>query len=700
MTVPTGSAAASLRRTPPQPTTDGRLVAPAEASARPYVATVVFGVATIYLVVYGAMQLGAFGSSWGSSASPFLGPLTYLPFALLAIAMCWDASRRRTLSGAVRRAWMFLALTFAAESLQVSTQVVSALYGWRPMVDTKAQALSFSIDALRYAFTFAAILSFRRNSRRAGASRTTFLLDIATVGIAAAVLGWHVELRGLAAETNASVWRSVFTITYPVASLATMFGFAVLVMQRPAPQISLPIRLLAFGLLVNVVTDAAYMQMLARGHAPNGGALFIVYAAIDWFHAGAGLLQSWIASRREEPAPVADETPAATSTMYHRALASTLPYAAIVAMFGVLLLEANQVETHGTVLLALHRTAVSTGRPLTMLVLGAIAITIVVMARQIAVQRHNAMLVADRLEREAHFRALVQHASDVFLVLDAAGFIREASPAVARVLGRAPALLVGRPLTDFVAEQDVALAQADLAQAEAVDSADGNGRQVAPCEWRVRHADGRTRWLEVICTNLLHDPAVAGIVVNGRDVTERKVLEAELTHQAFHDSLTGLINRVRFGAAVSAALKRSPEIEPGRAGLAVLYIDLDRFKPINDAHGHAAGDAVLVAVAGRLLDATRGSDTLARLGGDEFGILLERVRSREEALLVADRVVRLLGGPVSVCGTIVHVGASVGVAYLERGAATTSATAILVAADHAMYTAKAEGGSRHSVVSV
>ena len=188
---------------------------------------------------------------------------------------------------------------------------------------------------------------------------------------------------------------------------------------------------------------------------------------------------------------------------------------------------------------------------------------------------------------------------------------------------------------------------------------------------------------------------IVGRVWSFRDVTERRRLEAELSHQAFHDPLTGLANRARFRERVAQALGAAAErAERPRSGIAVLFLDLDDFKRVNDSFGHAEGDRLLVAVAERLLNATRGCDTVARLGGDEFAVLLTNVRDGEGAVTVAERIMRAMQEPVALGGTQVVVGASIGVA---AAAHATTPDALLRNADVAMYSAKMGGKGRHSV---
>jgi diguanylate cyclase (GGDEF)-like protein len=176
-----------------------------------------------------------------------------------------------------------------------------------------------------------------------------------------------------------------------------------------------------------------------------------------------------------------------------------------------------------------------------------------------------------------------------------------------------------------------------------------------------------------------------------RDITEIKTREAALAHRAEHDWLTGLVNRAHFASRLEETLASeggSARLGPSRQ-IAVLFIDLDGFKPVNDQHGHAAGDAVLVAVAERLRDSTRGSDLVARLGGDEFAVLLE-VRDHDEVTRVAQRILASLERSIAYEGQDLNIGASIGIADTHVGGTAPALTAaeLLHAADLAMYAVK------------
>jgi diguanylate cyclase (GGDEF)-like protein/PAS domain S-box-containing protein len=347
---------------------------------------------------------------------------------------------------------------------------------------------------------------------------------------------------------------------------------------------------------------------------------------------------------------------------------SLLPYVAIAATLGLLV----------TVLARGGLDARVWG-----VLVGVIVSTALVVVRQLVAFTDNARLLA-RLDasmlelryHEQRLRSLVRHASDI-TIITSAGRITYASPALERVLGVPPEDATGVCAMTFVHDDDVPELRRLL------DELTTKPRQSATYVARVRHADGSWRWLEMINTNLLDDPAVHGIITNARDITQAREHQELLLHQASHDHLTQLPNRALFterSRAPRAAAGGKPE------HMAIVLIDLDDFKSINDTLGHHVGDALLVAVADRLRGSVRPEDTVARLGGDEFAVLLPGAADAD-AIKVAERVTAALADPVEVEGHELEVQASIGLA----AGTPDDPDWLLRAADTAMYTAKRSG---------
>jgi diguanylate cyclase (GGDEF)-like protein/PAS domain S-box-containing protein len=312
------------------------------------------------------------------------------------------------------------------------------------------------------------------------------------------------------------------------------------------------------------------------------------------------------------------------------------------------------------------------------------------LASQVSLALESAALTEGAHQRrsEARFATLVQHASDVMMVVDADSRIRYASPSVERVLGYRPGALESTMLVDAVHPED----RANLLQFLTIDG----DAATALAEYRMRHREDHWLHVETLRTNLLNDENVRGIVLNTRDVSERKAFEQQLAHQAFHDSVTGLANRALFRDRVEHALERQ-----GRdlGAVTVLLMDLDDFKTVNDSLGHAAGDRLLGEVGERLRGCLRQADTAARLGGDEFAVLLEDGGDGVEAAEVASRILTAFEEPFRLDGKDVLVRTSIGIASGDLMSPTVAhgAEELLRNADVAMYMAKEAGKGRYQI---
>jgi diguanylate cyclase (GGDEF)-like protein/PAS domain S-box-containing protein len=287
-----------------------------------------------------------------------------------------------------------------------------------------------------------------------------------------------------------------------------------------------------------------------------------------------------------------------------------------------------------------------------------------------------------RRSSEERFASLVQHSSDLITVVGADATITYQSPSCEHVLGYPPEELVGTRFDRIVAKEDASRLLQLLADGSRYARRDG---QVIECT--LRHRDGSLRQFEILHTNLLDDKHVRGIVLNARDISERKVFEEQLAHQAFHDPVTNLPNRALFVERVRHAISRARREE---RELGVIFLDIDDFKTINDSLGHGAGDAALIDVAKRLSASVRTSDTAARFGGDEFVVLLEDLDSTQTAVDVAERVLEDLRRPLMVAGKELVVRGSIGISILE-GTSGAGADELIRDADAAMYIAKRDG---------
>ena len=289
-----------------------------------------------------------------------------------------------------------------------------------------------------------------------------------------------------------------------------------------------------------------------------------------------------------------------------------------------------------------------------------------------------ALIIATR-RQTAHFRSLVTASTDLVFVFGPGG-CRYVSASAIEMIGRSESELLGAGFMEFVHPDDRA----------AVTSAwvDGGLHEVT---FLVANRFGEWRHLDAHVTDLRGDRQIRGVVLNARDITERVRLEEELSHQAFHDGLTGLANRSLFHDRLDQVLVRSARNpEP----LTVLLVDLDRFKQVNDSLGHGSGDRLLEELAHRFGRVTRSCDTLARLGGDEFAVLLDGAGEIEGNAL-ALRYLEQLVEPLAVGGQELVVSASIGLAVHDGG--STTGEELVRRADVAMYAAKRNGGGHCEV---
>jgi len=330
----------------------------------------------------------------------------------------------------------------------------------------------------------------------------------------------------------------------------------------------------------------------------------------------------------------------------------------------------------------------------TPLVFGLGALSFGLMLRQVLAQRQHAppppptLLTLSResaREGDSRLRALLSNSSDLILVLSPDGFVRYLSPSVRRVLGFDETAMWAPAFQEFVHVEDMAQLNHLLRTA----TEENTGASVRG-EWRMRENGGSWLHVEGIVTNHLREPGIQGLLLNLRDVTERKVLEAKLLHQARHDSLTGLANRALLLDQTDQALAKARR---RGAQIGLLFLDLDDFKHVNDTFGHPEGDKLLQEISLRLLGTCRAADTVARLGGDEFAVLLEESATPDVVERVAERILAQLRCPYAMLRGQFVPTTSIGIAMAHG---EMKPQELLRRADVAMYAAKAQGKNRVS----
>jgi len=609
-----------------------------------------FLVLVVYIVIAATWMLSGFGGPW---MMHFVGLLADSPACLMAAILSLGAARRCP-PGPVANAWYCLGLSIAFYLVGTVIGVTSWLHGRDPF-----PGLQDVFYVAFYPAFFIGVLFLIR----AGAARIPWgrlALDAAILVIGFGAFFWYLVIRSAVPDAQNDVLKYALSQAYLALNCTLVLELGILLLTCVGKDSGRRIPLLlTAGFSTMFLADILWSVGKVTGAYLPGAFQDVLYVSFYLPIAAAA---------REQLRP-ARASLASRSRRTSDMLLQTLPYAAMFTAFLVLV-----DFTHGDL-----------SSPATVMTMVVFALTLLLMLRQSVVLREEALTRERRAARivEDRYASLIANAADVIMIVSAQGVIKFASPACERTLGLQPAEVAGKNLFDLWAGEDAQRLRLFFS-----DVAGTRGVPHGPVEMSIEH--GATRHvLEVIGSNMTDDPAVEGLALNFRDISERKALEHQLRELAFHDPLTLLANRNLFRDRVQHALELSLR---GQHRVAVMFLDLDNFKNVNDSLGHDAGDCLLQTVARRLVAATRTSDTVARLGGDEFAILVEGFATADEVTKVAESVIRALEKPLTLGATEVHVRASVGVAF---GEPKLDAEALLTRADIAMYHAKAAGKNRH-----
>jgi diguanylate cyclase (GGDEF)-like protein/PAS domain S-box-containing protein len=601
---------------------------------------------------WGSGELALIMGDFGLSAASATATVSALLYA------------RRT-PGPHRPAWVL----FACSSAMLASG--NAVWGWYEVILREPVPRTSAADFCFLMFAPPAVIGLlvlaKRPVTRAG--WVCLALDTWLIGGSLLTLSWSLALARTAQLDGPSTARTALSLAYPLLDIVLVSMVLALHFRRSAANRAAVNTAIA-ALALTVLCDALFTSPLLRAHYRSGQVL-----DAGWF-AGALLMAyaPWVGSRLHQ----AQRRTAGATRKATGSFTALMPYlAAGVCTLGILY---NVITGQKC-----DRVVLFTG----------CTVVMALVVRQGIMLLDNISLTQELAQQESHFRSLVQGSSDVIMIAAPSGVLRYVSPAAQGVYGRDPEELVGTELAAHIHPEDLGRVVHEVRRFLAAPPGDEPATRIE-CRIRSGHArDGRTGWLHVESSVNRYQ---GGLIFNSRDVTERVRLQAQLQHNASHDPLTDLPNRALFTERLGKALSGRRATD-GRA--AVLYVDLDGFKAVNDTAGHQAGDDLLTQAARRLQESLRSGDTAARLGGDEFAVLisgpggaarheepLERERQVRE---IADRLRGVLSEPYRVEGGEVRVGASIGIALARTG---DTPSALMRNADLAMYRAKQAGKGR------
>jgi diguanylate cyclase (GGDEF)-like protein/PAS domain S-box-containing protein len=607
-----------------------------------------YGALVVYAVVCTVAMLSGIG---GPQITHYVGLLSDGPSDLVAAIITITAARR-TPPGTLRKAWSWLAVALGLYLTGTLITVHSWLHGTDPFPGPSDVFFSAFYPAMLVAaFLLIRAAAIRVSWIQLSLDATIFILGFGT-------FFWFLVIHPSTGHTSVDALKEGLSEAYASLDCVVLLMLGVLLLTG-VEQRRIPLFLMA-GFATMFMADMFWSLAKLGGYYAAGEVQDVFYLLC---------YVPWAAAAREQMRAPMKSDPVESSTADN--LTRALPYAALLTALLVLV----------------YSTRADIGRPAALMTTVVFALTLLLMVRQGVVLRGDAVVRERRAARlvEDRFASLIANASDVIMIAESDGTLRFVSPACERTLGLKPDDLVGKNLLQVWSGPDGEKLRDLLTQIAATPSG-----TVGPVEVAIERGSDRYV-LESVGSNLTADPAVRGLALNFRDISERKALEQQLRQMAFHDPLTLLANRTLFKDRVQHALSLAQRTH---APVAVLFLDLDNFKTINDSLGHDAGDRLLQAVAQRIVKNTRVSDTVARLGGDEFAVLLERVGEPAEAERVAESLIESLGVSFTLSGMEARVSASIGVAFAVSAAGTES---LLANADIAMYHAKAAGKNRYAV---
>jgi len=605
-------------------------------------ARTLFAIAVFYSAVCVLVLLTGWG---GESVTDYIGAWGSFPVSITICVVLWPLLLDTSLSAHRRRAWRLIFLALMLDNI--------ASVGWGYSALTENVTFGSWPDVL-YIFYYplaawAFVLLYVDLGGRLSTPRA--LIDFTTVAIGFGSLLWFTALAPVAAMSTGQVMENWSVVGYGVGDAIAIIAGAMVAMQITDWRAERPIAWLLIAMVVTLVADLMWINAELGGTYVLGGASDVGYVVF--------YLCMFAAVRHQ----FGHRRPIASTLGLQGDLRGSLPIIALMV---------------GTIALLDDRLQLASGQsPLLICVM--VVATLLVVAGQVFSTREAAGLHREVASRrfDERLTELVRRSSDMIAICDTAGVIRYASPSSEQLLGVAPGELAGQSLDDVLGPEAPHVR-------EVFDEVICAAHSEQTAKFAIPQADGEKRSYKMVIANLCHVDSIRGVTLNIRDISDATRLHDQLRTLAFHDSLTLLANRSLFTDRVHQAIRH---IADGMTP-AVLFIDLDNFKTVNDSLGHSAGDQLLRGFAHRLVHCTRAGDTVARLGGDEFAVLIDHAPNIDAAMAVARQVLEACRQPFDIDGQPLRIGCSVGVALADR---VSNVERLLRNADAAMYSAKSHG---------
>lgn len=485
-----------------------------------------------------------------------------------------------------------------------------------------------------------------------------FLFDVLIVMIVASTFSWHFLLSPIIAAGDISTYALIVSLAYPISDLVLLLGVSSIYLSTKKSTFTSSLLALSLGLFFQIIADSAYLHLVSTDQYNSGSFIDPLFILAILFIGFSGVLRTDRAANTHTA--ISDKEPLQQLDF----LRLSLPYATVLILFVFMVFRSSSIDS------------VTIGSGISILL---------VILRQIMIILENQQLLRkyqDKTEQldvsEQRYKSLFDYHPDAVYSLDLTGRFESANPSSTHLFGYEKNELIGLQSSMFVEKEMQHHASKYLE----------NALRGQPQSYEVpmRSRFGEFHYLSVTNIPIMVRNDIVGIFGIGKDITENKKNEEKIQFLAYHDPLTGLANRLYFGESLKKAVTEAALLNEM---FAVMFIDLDRFKEVNDTLGHDTGDELLISVANRITGCLNSEDLVSRQGGDEFTLIMRHISGAEAVAQTAEKILASLKQAHSINGNEIFSPPSIGIAIYPLDALTPMD--LMKKADKAMYEVKANG---------